>query len=106
MKSPVTEIPSETLFAFWSDSAFPFATGGTVTKMKNDGSVETVEFGCGYWFKPRVIVPYEVGKTMKIVMKGLEKQHSESIKAVTEDFCTKLETQFPALQALWEARKK
>lgn len=59
-------------YVFWSYGHFPYALGGTVehvsTAKKGEylhGMVRTVEYGAGYNFTPRHIMPAEKGKEIR-----------------------------------------
>jgi len=56
---------NEKLYAFWSYDKFPYVLGGTVTKMHDDGTVETKEYGQGSCFTPIKIVPFKAGIIIK-----------------------------------------
>ena len=53
------------LYAFWPYSPWPTYLGGTITKMREDGFVETKEYGRGSWVKPTIIVPVKLGLEMR-----------------------------------------
>jgi hypothetical protein len=55
----------QTLYAFWTHDQFPFVLGGTVTKVHDNGKVETEEFGRGFRFTPLKIVPLKAGLIIK-----------------------------------------
>jgi len=51
-------------YAFWKYDRFPGVLGGEVTNMRADGSVETVEYGKGFWFHPFKILPLTEGRQL------------------------------------------
>ena len=80
------------LFAFWKYDKFPYVLGGTVTKMRNDGYVETVEFGVGYAFKPVKILPLEAGKQLLMQLNQLECDRETAVATVNKKFNDKLKS--------------
>lgn len=56
---------NEKLYAFWRYDQFPYVLGGTVTKMFDNGTVETKEYGRGSCFTPIKIVPLKAGMIIK-----------------------------------------
>ncbi len=76
----------QTLYAFWKHDQFPYTLGGTVVKMDEEGRVETVEFGKGYWFKPCKLLPLEQGKELNARLKKLEGEYREAVRAVGKTY--------------------
>ena len=74
------------LFAFWKYDQFPYCLGGEITDMRDNGSIETVEYGRGAYFKPVLILPLEQGKATMKELKVLEAARAEAIKAVNKTF--------------------
>lgn len=60
------------LYAFWRHDQFPFILGGPVTKMRENGSVETKNFGPGYYFKPFKVVPLKAGLMLQQHLDSME----------------------------------
>lgn len=82
---------NEKLYAFWSYDQFPYVLGGTVTKMFDDGTVETKEYGQGSRFTPIKIVPLKAGmiiqqdldkkqKLLRISLEAVRLQANEELK--------------------------
>ncbi len=80
-QQPWVEIKQDTLYAFWSHDNPPFL-GGTVTKIRNDGAVETSEFGPQQWFRPVCTVPYARGKAIQAKLEEMRGAH----RAATTEF--------------------
>ena len=72
--------------AFWRYDCFPFVLCGKIVMMKNDGRVETEEFGRGSWFKPFKIVPYDEGLMIKNKLAALEKRYNSELKKFKDEF--------------------
>lgn len=74
----------EKLFAFWGYDLFPYVLGGEVVLIKNvngenqvETHVETKEYGKGFRFMARKLMPLEEGKEIKRQIKLLEKEYEE-----------------------------
>lgn len=67
-------IETNGLYAFWKHDRFPFLLGGEVTRMDDDGKVETKEFGVGYWYRPSKLMPVERGRLLRARLKKLEQE--------------------------------
>jgi len=68
---------NDKLYAFWEYDQPPYFLGGEISKMADDGSVETTEFGRGSYFTPVKIVPAATGRKIK--------QKLEEIKTTTNE---------------------
>ena len=55
------KLAKQDLYAFWSYDQFPYVKGGTITKIHDDSSIETKEYGPGACFSPLKIVPLKAG---------------------------------------------
>lgn len=73
-------------FAFWKYDLFPFLLGGEVTKMREDGKVETKEYGRNTYFVPVKILPLKDGKAINERLRELEREYKRSLEAVRSDF--------------------
>ena len=69
------------LFAFWSYGSYPYVLGGTVTRMREDGYVETKEYGPGAWFKPVKLLPLDAGKELNAKLRALDANYTKSLAA-------------------------
>lgn len=78
------------LYAFWKYDQFPFCLGGEVTDIRADGSVETVGYGTGYYFKPFLILPLEEGKKIAAELGKLREEHRIAIEAVDFTYTQKV----------------
>ncbi len=72
--------------AFWRHSAFPRVLCGTITRMRDNGSVETEEFGKGSYFKPIKILPLAAGLAIKTALRELETGHRQRIDEIEREF--------------------
>jgi hypothetical protein len=79
------------LYAFWKYDRFPFCLGGEVTDMRADGSVETVGYGPGFYFKPFLLLPLKEGKEKARELENLKNVYNESKKQLTKVFTDKAE---------------
>jgi hypothetical protein len=95
MTKKLTESAAQ--FAFWNYDQYPFFLGGTVTHMREDGLIQTKEYGPGHWFRPVLIVPEETGKIMKNTLRHLEEDYCKAQKALAKEFAEKLAKQCPLL---------
>src|SRR5215208_5186423 len=68
------------LYAFWRYDSFPFVLGGPVTRMDEEGRVETENYGAGNWFTPARLLPRAAGEKLHGELKLLEAQHGEARK--------------------------
>lgn len=64
------------MFAFWRYSGFPFALGGTIIEMNEEGRVQTKEYGVGNWFMPFKIVPLATGKALLAKLEKIRSDHA------------------------------
>lgn len=71
---------TDALYAFWRYDLFPFYLGGQVSKMKDDGSVQTIEYGPGYYFKPVLLLPLAAGKSLMAKLNDLSEREAEALK--------------------------
>lgn len=83
------------LIAIWGQSDFPHYLGGEVTQWKKVegnhlGAVETKEFGKGYWFRPLIVVPYEMGREILDNLKALNVEYKAKKDELHEVYMKKL----------------
>lgn len=78
------------LYAFWKYDLFPFVLGGEITRMDNDGYVETVGYGPGFLFKPIKILPLEEGKRIAMLLTELKQEKMDAQAALDKMFLDKL----------------
>jgi len=71
--------------------------GGTVTKMRDDGAVETVEYGKGSYFKPVRILPVEIGKALGKKLEALRRRHLDEERALLDRFLREAVTILPEI---------
>jgi hypothetical protein len=74
----VTEVTG--LYALWAYSQTYI--GGTITRMREDGHVETMEYGKNQWFKPFVIVPIKRGIEMRNKLELLARERQAKIEEI------------------------
>jgi hypothetical protein len=67
-------------YAFWKYDLFPFVLGGEVTKMHEDGLVETVGFGPGARFRPFLLLPLNAGQRLREKLDSLESEERKARK--------------------------
>ncbi len=79
--------------AFWYYDEYPYILCGQIISRRNDGCVETKEYGNGFWFNPKFIMEYNDGLKLK------EKLHELRIKRRREllDIKNKYQTQLESL---------
>lgn len=77
------------LFAFWKYDQFPFLLGGEVTRVLPKGSVETKEFGAGYYFMPVKMLPLAEGKKINVELKALEHEYRVQKQGLHEKYMQK-----------------
>jgi hypothetical protein len=58
--------------------------------MREDGAVETKEFGPGHYFMPLIILPDEAGIEMKNKLKALEAEYTDEKNLLRKKFNNKL----------------
>jgi hypothetical protein len=72
------------LIAFWSYDSPPYVLSGTITRIDDQGYVETTEYGAGHWFKPSRILPEKAGKELRRDLEealvSYKKQRTEHVK--------------------------
>lgn len=78
------------LYAFWKYDLYPFVLGGHVVKMREDGSVETKEYGHGSYFKPILIMPSGPGEKLAAEIKELGRAHSDAIAELNREWRNKI----------------
>lgn len=74
------------LFAFWRYDLFPHVVGGEVTQMRDDGRVETREYGQGSWFRPFLLLPLQAGKAKLAELKALSAEREEALREFDRAF--------------------
>jgi hypothetical protein len=77
---------TQKLYAFWSYDQFPYVLSGTVTKINDDSSVETEEYGSGYCFTPVKIVPLKAGLIIKQELDEMKETRRQKLDALREKF--------------------
>jgi hypothetical protein len=77
-------------YAFWTYDLFPHILGGTITKMRDDGSVETEEYGKGRYFKPMKVLPGHIGKELNEKIRALAKERDRALKEFNADWDLKI----------------
>jgi len=87
------------LFAFWRSDTLPFVCGGHVTRMKENGSVETKEYGKGYFWKPIKLLPAERGVELMRRFEALGKEHREAQRKFDAEWRAKAEKLFAEMGA-------
>lgn len=80
------------LYAFWKHSSFPYVLGGPVTKMNDNGTVETKNFGKGYYFMPFKIVPLKTGQALQKALDRLEERHVAALRLFKAEWDKEAET--------------
>lgn len=93
MKKTTTTAPE--LYAFWRYDQFPFVLGGPVTRMDEDGRVETENYGTGNWFTPSKLLPRATGEKLHGELKLLEAQYREAEKLFRAQWNSMAKALFP-----------
>jgi hypothetical protein len=75
--------------AFWKYDTFPYVLSGYITKMREDGSVETEGYGKGHWFMPFKILPPVSGGKLQADLKILELQYRNALLNLQEEWVKK-----------------
>ena len=88
-------LKSHKLFAFWRYSSYPYVLGGTITKMRDDGFVETVEYGPGRGFNPVKILPLAQGKALMAKIEALRNAQREAVTKLDQEWRKKILAIFP-----------
>ena len=89
--------PNKTLYAFWSYNLYPYFLSGEVTDMRDNGAVETKEYGPGNWFGPVLLLPLNAGLELREKLKTLENDYREAERKLRKDFDGQLTIQAPEL---------
>jgi len=71
-------------YAFWRYDLFPYVLGGTITKMREDGCVGTVEYGS--YFNPVKILPVDAGKELHKKIEALARERADALKKFNADW--------------------
>ena len=74
------------LYAFWPYDDIRGVLGGEVTKIYDDGSVETEQFGVGYSFKPIAYLPQKEGAKLCEDLKNLKASYQAAINDVNTHY--------------------
>lgn len=74
------------LYAFWEYDIFPTICSGIVTKIDDDGAVETEEYGKNYWFNPNKLVNLKSGKIIRRKLNDLEVRFEREKNVLYEKF--------------------
>lgn len=77
-------------YAFWNYDHFPYLLGGQITKIREGGAVQTVEYGQGNWFHPVTIRPLAKGKAIMAKLKELEIARKTGIAIVDRAYLSEL----------------
>ena len=83
------------LVAFWPYDAFPFVLGGHVTKMREDGRVETREYGTGQWFDPIKLLPVPAGEALMEQLKTMKFKRDTEMRGIDAEWRRELEKLCP-----------
>lgn len=78
------------LFAFWKYDMFPYLLGGTITKMRDDGYIQTVEYGPGNYFKAIKILPLKAGKQLQDKLCKISRDREVELKNLYSEWDKKL----------------
>lgn len=78
------------LYAFWRYDLYPYVLGGEITKIKDDGRVETVGYGPGTTFKPFLILPLLPGRKLMMSIKELTREHDDAFQSFNKEWKLKL----------------
>lgn len=68
------------IMAFWAYANFPYIIGGTVTRVSDEGRVETAEFGSGVLFRPVFILPAAKGASIRAGLRELSSAHRKGLQ--------------------------
>ena len=82
------------LFAFWKYATFPFVIGGEITRMLDNGMVETKQFGKGMFFEPFKILPLKEGEKKLAAFKRLKHEYDLSHTQFREEWFEQAEKIF------------
>lgn len=86
------------LYAFWEYSIFPYTLGGVVTKILDNGKVETEGFGPGAYFTPYLIVPKAAGLLIHERLRKLEAEHTRELRNFHTDWKRRIAHEIPELK--------
>lgn len=86
------------LYAFWKYDLYPFVCGGPVVEMRDDGWVQTKNFGKGYWFKPIHLLPLKAGEELHRRIKSLECARVDGLKQFNQEWNSKLQAICPFIK--------
>lgn len=90
-KSSKVVIPREWgLMAFWPSDEYPFLLYGVITRFKEDGMVETVGYGPGFYFRPAFILPITAGEQLVRDLKHLKQKYKDAHESVNRDLNAEL----------------
>jgi hypothetical protein len=70
---------TQPLFAFWRYTNFPYLLGGTVTKLNDNGSVETLEYGPGNCFQAVKMLPLDAGKKLLSQLRDMQRERGKAL---------------------------
>ena len=76
---------SEKIWAFWKYSPFPPYIGGEVTRILDDGRVETIQFGKGYSFPPSFFLEEKFAKQLTKELKQIKINRELQIKLIDKE---------------------
>lgn len=71
----------EGYYAFWNYDTCPYLLGGEITQMRDNGRVETKQYGKGHFFMPVKILPAEQGKKLLAELDRLRADYYVAQKA-------------------------
>lgn len=94
----MSNTPQLDLYAFWEYSEFPYILAGPVSKLHENGDVETANYGPGFRFKPVKLLPREAGAQLHGALKTLEKAHEAAQKKFHSEWKAKVEEQLGRLR--------
>ena len=86
------------LFALWKYDLFPYLLGGTVTKLHDNGIIETEEYGMGNCFKPVIILPVNEGRRILNQLDKIRDDYLSERAKLAQTYHIKLKTEFPGLK--------
>ena len=84
------KLAKQELYAFWSYDQFPYVLGGTITKIHDDSSIETKEYGPGARFSPIKIVPLKAGMIIQHDLNNRAETRRRKRDEVNTEFDTSL----------------
>lgn len=86
------------LYAFWRNDVYPYVLGGPVTKMDEEGRVQTRNYGPGHWFTPIKLLPHKSATKLLEELAKLREEYLQALSVLNADYRGRVTQLMPELK--------